>query len=188
MTLPIAIGLSQARLRDMVVYEPETGVFRWRHRADRLARWNGRYAGKIAGGIYKNGYRYLGIDGVAYRAARLAWLYMTGKEPGPCVDHINGDRANDRWSNLRLATKSENGANRPKQKNNKCGFKGVSLDSRSGRWSARITRQGICFCLGQFDTAEKAADAYDKAALKLFGQFAHVNASSGMDRIKGKAA
>ncbi|WP_266030374.1 HNH endonuclease [Brucella intermedia] len=170
-TVHISEQLPRERLLELLDYCPRTGAFTWKYRPDRDARWNERFAGKPAGGVYANGYRYICIDFVTYKATRLAWVIMTGYEPPLCVDHINGITTDDRWENLRGATKSQNGANRPKQKNNTSGFKGVSWHSRAKCWVAKIKCRGTHYHLGCFGTAEEASSAYRSASLKLFGEF-----------------
>ena len=86
------------------------------------------------------------------------------------IDHRDGDRANNRWDNLRCATRSENNANRALQRNNCSGFKGVSL--KSGKWRARIRKHGRLFALGVFQTPQAAHAAYVAAARRLFAEFA----------------
>lgn len=91
------------------------------------------------------------------------------------IDHADGDGLNNRRSNLRPASKSQNGANRGKNSNNTSGFKGVSPRKGSLPWMARIGHDGKSVYLGKFPTAEDAARAYNSAALELFGEFAHLN-------------
>ena len=97
--------------------------------------------------------------------------FITGADR---TDHINGDGLDNRRSNLRRATHGQNMANKGRYRNNTSGFKGVSR-RRSGRWFAQIQAQGTHRYLGQFDTAEDAARAYDAAAVEAFGEFARLN-------------
>lgn len=101
----------------------------------------------------------------------LAWLYMTGKWPLRQVDHKNTNTADNRWENLRLATPSQNGANKGKTKSNTSGYKGVSKAGK--KWAAHICCQGRNYYLGLFLEPEDAHEAYKKAATKLFGEFAN---------------
>lgn len=91
------------------------------------------------------------------------------------VDHINRNRLDNRRSNLRLATPSENLSNKPAQKNNKLGIKGVSYHAKAGKFVAQIAKDGQHFHLGLFPTPEEAAQAYNQAALKYHGEFANLN-------------
>jgi hypothetical protein len=119
------------------------------------------------------GYRVITVCGRAYKAHQLAWLYMTATWCRPATDHRDLDRTNNRWSNLRRATRSANSANRRRLRNNTSGFKGVHHDHRrSGRWVARICKDGRTHHLGRFATPQAAHAAYVAAARELFGEFA----------------
>jgi hypothetical protein len=156
---------TRARLRALLHYDRETGEFLW------LKRMNPRvHAGHIAGTLTRDRYRVIAINGRPYRAHRLAWLYMTGQWCSRVIDHRDGDPSNNRWSNLRRATKSQNSANRRIPRNNAWGLKGVSR--HRGRWCATICRKGRRHYLGSFPTPQAAHAAYVKAARKLFGEFA----------------
>jgi hypothetical protein len=164
--LKVRRRLTQARLRELLRYDPNTGQFRWRKRPSPSVR-----KGAIAGGVSKFArYWCITIDGRTYMAHQLAWLYRTGKWCRPMVDHRDGDRTNNRWRNLRRATSSQNNANRCVPRNNRCGFKGVGL--KAGRWCARIRKNGRLRELGAFPTPQAAHAAYVAAARKLFGEFA----------------
>ena len=158
------MALSSDRLRELLDYDPLTGRFTWR-RAH--GRWDQIPAGANAGCI-SNNRRVIGIDGKMHYASRLAVLWMTGRMPRQVVDHANGSKSDDRWSNLREATQRQNIGNRCMQKNNSNGFKGVSFDKRRGLYSARIAAK----FLGYFDTPEQAHVAYRGAAIETFGEFA----------------
>jgi hypothetical protein len=168
--------LDQRALKAMLHYEPETGVFTWLERSDVRPQWNGRYAGKTAGyarvatggGLYWS----IRIFDWPFHAHRLAWLYMTGAWPVMQVDHKDMDGLNNRWDNLREANKCQNGGNTKAKKNNKCGFKGVSLCKSTGKYRATISREGKQVWLGYHDTPELAHAAYRRAALQVFGEFA----------------
>lgn len=153
-----------AQLRSTIIYDPDTGEFFWHPRANTC--WNGRWAGKSAGSINAKGYRVLSVAPYWPIAAhRIAWALMTDEWPpgDMLIDHVNGDGADNRWANLRLATPAENSRNRRTSSE----FKGVRK-TKSGRYRAHIT-------LGVFDTAEEAAAAYDDAARLYHGRFAAVN-------------
>jgi len=161
--------LTQERLKELLSYDPLTGVFLWR--VDR----GGKRVGEVAG-CRKRTYTMISVDDVIYRAHHLAWLYMTGELPGLFVDHRDLDKHNNGWSNLRLATKSQNMANVGRIKSNKSGFKGVSHyragESYGKPWQASIGRGGKSYHLGHFATEEEAHAAYVAAAEKMFGEFA----------------
>lgn len=169
--------LTIERLRSVLNYDQETGVFVWRPRSvekwpDRT--WNTRFAGLRAGTRIKDGRLSIRVDGVRYLASRLAWLYVTGSWPASEVDHRDCVKSNDRWSNLRLATTSQNGANTHKRSNNTSGHKGVTWARRRNKWQAQIAVRGQYLYLGQFDSAEDAANAYATAASKHHGEFARI--------------
>jgi hypothetical protein len=120
--------LTADRLRELLEYDPETGVFRWKE-----ARAPNAKAGDEAGFIHRDGYRYIRIGQRQYAAHRLAWLYVTGEWPASHLDHRDMERTNNSLGNLRPASHSQNQANRPKQANNTSGFKGVYWQARSGK-------------------------------------------------------
>jgi hypothetical protein len=148
------ILLTQKRLKEILRYDPETGV--WTHSTG----GHGKHVGEIAGTITVHGYRQLCIDYVRYRSARLAFLYMTGKWPKCEAEHENRIRHDDRWSNLRDWTVAQNAMNRAVSPRNKLGFKGVSIIKRSGLYGAFITRNGKSRNLGEFKTPELAQQAF----------------------------
>lgn len=150
-------------------YCPDTGEFTWKSRGQRL--FDEKLAGKLAGVIDREGYRRIVFGGKYYRAARLAYAFMTGKWPDVYVDHINGRRADDRWVNLREADFSQNSCNTSKQSNNKTGFKGVAKRNRGKPYEATIMHNGKHHYLGTFHTAEEAHAAYCTASEKLHGAF-----------------
>jgi hypothetical protein len=159
--------LTAERLRELLHYDPNTGEFRWR-----VAK-KGMYAGTVAGchNRYGDGYRLIGIDGRLYREHRLAWLYMTGAWPTHEIDHINGDRVDNRFCNLQEATPTENRRNSRKRVNNTSGYKGVSWDSTKGLWKARITVGRKEKFLGRFSSPERAYIAYIFATWDHHGDF-----------------
>mgnify|MGYP000550119348 CR=1 FL=1 len=160
--------ITQQRLKEVLSYDPETGDFRWRVTRGRSA------AGCIAGCIYRKVYVTIKIDGVMHQAHRLAWLYQTGRLPAGEIDHEDRDGTNNRFLNLREASRSQNGANRGVHRNNKVGIKGVKLmpGNLSKPYSARIQVNGRGIHLGVFPTAEQAGAAYQAAAKQYYGEFA----------------
>lgn len=160
--------LTAERLREVLSYNHETGRFIWL-----VHRW---LVGKPAGTIDGHGYLLIRVDGRLYRACRLAWLYMTGEWPSDQIDHINMARADDRWSNLRKATNSQNNMNRVARKDNKSGIKSVYWCNSDQRWVACITANGRRHCLGYFKDKKKAGEAYAQAAQELHKDFARITA------------
>lgn len=161
------VAVSQSDLWATVHYDPLSGHF-----THLLNRGSRARAGSQAGHLDKrSGYCRLKIDGVAYEAHRLAWLYMTGNWPY-MVDHISGDRSDNRWCNLREVDAYQNMMNRKVSKNNIVGVKGVS-PTLSGRYVACIRVRKKPIHLGTFDTVEEASKAYQDAAKKYFGEYAY---------------
>ena len=157
--------LTQDYLKQVLSYDQDTGMFRHLRTSG-----NGRL--NAPAGFYHNGYVLIGIDRIEYRAHRLAWLYVYGDWPLIQIDHINGIKDDNRMSNLRLATRSQNSRNSKVSKNNKCGLKGVCFEKYTGRWKAQIYFDGQNRNLGRFNTKESAHAAYIMAALKHHGEFA----------------
>jgi hypothetical protein len=152
----------------MVTYDPDTGEFQW---------FRGfRRCEKRGGSIKKDGYRYIAMHKRRYLAHRVAWALVTGEWPQCQIDHINGIRGDNRFSNLRLATCAENMRNRPMAKNNTTGFKGVGKTPK-GRYCARIGVAGKSLHLGTFDTPEAAAAAYAAESARLHGEFQNLESA-----------
>jgi hypothetical protein len=123
-------------------------------------------------GFHVGEYVYIEIQGKRYPRSHVAWRLMTGKWPEILVDHRDRARDNDCWDNLRLATRTQNNAN--KTSYSKTGFKGV-YQQANGRFNAQCHFNRRKICLGTYDTAEEAARAYDTEATKLWGEFANLN-------------
>lgn len=155
---------SLERVRDLLTYEPATGLFRWRATRGRVM------AGDIAGAMQSSGYRQIMVDGQRLLSGRLAWFYVTGSWPTHEIDHINCDRDDDRFSNLREATRSENNQNR--RASGRSLIKGAFWVTRQQKWRASIKRNGRTMQLGMFDTAEAAGAEYARAAAEHYGKFA----------------
>lgn len=158
-------ALDAETLRARLHYDPSTGVFTWRISQGRAP------AGARAGGFWK-GYVGIRVGGRKYFAHRLAYLYMTGAWPPGDIDHRDMDRLNNRWSNLRSATRSQNKANCTLRSDNTTGFKGVSFFKQTSRYHAKIEVRGKHLHLGFFETPEAAHAAYAAAAKHHFGEFA----------------
>lgn len=151
--------LTQERLKELLHYNPISGEFTW-------VRSKGRAkAGSIAGCADKDGYILIGIDRILYKAHRLAFLYITGSTPsdGVDVDHINMVTGDNKWDNLRLATRSQNRMNMP--------CKGFYYSSKQGKYRAIIQHNYKKIDLGGFDTEEEAVSAYNSAVELYHGEF-----------------
>lgn len=158
--------MTRKRLKELLIYDPETGIF------TRRISTGGYLAGAIAGGMAKNGYIYLSIDSVKYLAQRVVFFYMTGAWPLPQADHKNGNRADNRWGNLRVATRSQNASNGKRHRDNSSGFKGVYFHKQSGLWNAQIMFGGIRSSLGYFPSAAQAHAAYVTVSAAQHREFA----------------
>jgi hypothetical protein len=170
--------LDQDCLKSIIDYDPATGVFLWKDRSENFSyarKWNPVFSGKEAGRIMKRKipYRQIKIHNVLYYAHRLAWLYMTGNWPDDYVDHINGDGLDNRWSNLRKATNTQNQQNAGRNLANTVGYKGVCFAKCTKKYQASIRLNGKLIYLGQFMTPEEAYAAYCDAARKFHGEFAN---------------
>jgi len=168
--------LTQERLKELLHYNPETGVFTWRHRvrswfASKRAcsTWNTRYAGAVAGCTTDRGYVTIKLFYVDHKAHRLAFLYMTGVVPEE-GDHENHVRDDNRWSNLRSVKRGENNRNQSLRSDNTTGVVGVTC--RKDWFHARIHVKGREKYLGRYATIAEAA-AVRRAAERKYGY--HVN-------------
>lgn len=151
-------------------YDPETGAFTWRDLPGRE-----KWAGKPAGSIGLRGYLRIPLKGASHSAHRLAWLIVTGHWPTDQIDHINGDRADNRFANLREATNSQNNANKAPRAGRVLP-KGVHWHKQFRKYQALIQHDGKVRYLGRFDDPAVAGEAYRKAAEEIFGEFARTAA------------
>jgi hypothetical protein len=153
-------------LKNIIEYNPETGIFTWAKDRKGHSR-----KGNVAGGCHGSGYTTIRINGKDYLAHRLAWAIHYGSIPENMqIDHINGDRKDNRILNLRLATHEENCRNSRPRKHNKSGIKGVRR--MRSKWAARIRINNEEIWLGSYETSEAAAQAYKEAADKFHKAFA----------------
>lgn len=162
------------RLRELLDYNPETGAFVWKVLSSgrRFELRNKKYAGRIAGCRHVSGYIEIRIDGVTYKAHRLAWLYMTGGWPRNEIDHANLCRSDNRWVNLREATHAQNQANRPARSTSALQLKGVTKNGSGYR--GRVQVRGKQYATRTVTTAQEAKHLRDQLAAELLGPFARV--------------
>lgn len=149
-----------SEIKKMLSYDAETGKFSWR-----VSPCGPVAAGKETGYVGKDGYVSIGFGRKVYKAHRLAWAIHYGEVPPKYLDHINGNRSDNRIVNLRPATRAQNAQNlhRPYKNNKSSGILGVYWHSQCNRWQSRIQLNGKPKHLGLFDTKEEAAAAYAKA-------------------------
>jgi len=154
--------LTTERLRHMLDYDSDTGLFTWRSPA---GRWGTIKPGTPAGAPMGNGYICIGLDGKNYSAHRLAWQHFYGDVPPNYIDHINRVKTDNRITNLREADKSQNVQNTGLRADNQTGYRGVT--KAGNKFVATIRFNGRQIRLGSFKTAESASDFYEVVAAKL---------------------
>jgi HNH endonuclease len=162
--------LTQARLQELLRYDLETGEFFWC-----IDKSGSAKTGDRAGNMNGNGYWEISVDGKKYKAHRLAWLYVYGYF-SERLDHKNRNKSDNRITNLREATRSQNGENARAKRTNRTGLKGVSRHAQ--RWQAKIGHNGKRAHLGTYDTARQAHTVYCYAAKLLHGKFFHNGSTS----------
>jgi hypothetical protein len=162
------------RLRELLHYDPDTGLFTWLPRSPESFKnkqaflaWNTRYLGMAAGRASGQcRYATIDIDGTVCYAHRLAYLYMTGSHAAGDIDHIDGDKKNNRWSNLRAVTRSVNLQNQRRSRG-LTGFLGVDYFASRDQYRARIQVGNRQLNLGYFKSPEEAHQAYLKSKREL---------------------
>lgn len=147
------MAITQEELKEILFYEPSTGIFTWK-----VKRGNIR-AGQVAGSIHAQGYIPIGINGKIYQAHQLAVLYMTGSWPKGGVDHINRNRSDNRWKNIRELSQQGNLRNQGLSSRNTSGITGVSWIARRGKWQAQIKVDRKQIGLGLYDNFVDAVQA-----------------------------
>lgn len=152
--------ITQKRLKEVLEYAPETGEFRYRKCTNSRAKY-----GEKAGTTNDKGYQLIGIDNARFYAHRLAWFYIYGVWPNE-VDHINRVPSDNRLSNLRSGSRSDNQHNVGVRKDNTSGEKGVYWDKRRQKWSTMITINKQRLFLGYFASVEEGKQAYKNAKVK----------------------
>jgi len=153
--------LTQERLKELLAYDPETGVF-----TNRTTRNPRSPIGSEAGYVNTIGYRVIQVAKTKVHAHRLAWLYVYGYLPKVQIDHINRVPSDNRLSNLRLATAAENSQNTKICRRNTSGHKGVTWHKHNKKWQAQLAVNNRHLYLGQFDSIEAAVSARAEAVKK----------------------
>ena len=158
--------MTQNELKQILKYEPETGYFEWLIDVPPAKV----YIGRIAGTMDNNGYIIIRYKRKAYKAHRLAWLYVYGELPLRMIDHINRNVADNRITNLREASNSQNAANSKNTHNTKTNMLGVYNEYKD-TYRVRIMVKGKRLNLGTFKNFEDACEIYKQASVKYFGSF-----------------
>lgn len=165
MPRPVFPPLTQARLKELLHYDPETGHFTWR-----VTRGSKAPAGTVAGSPSR-GYTLICVDQKLYKAHRLAFLYMLGSIPDLDIDHVNRDRSDNRWVNLRPATSSENKFNAGPHRDCKSGHRGVHWFKPHQKWCARGMLRGKAHHIGYFEELADAVTASEAWRKEHHGEF-----------------
>jgi hypothetical protein len=153
--------MTPAEISGLVEYDPETGILTWKPRQS--ARFNSKLAGKPAFNQMSKGYLTGRLGGRNYKAHRIAWAVYYGEWPTAQIDHINGSRSDNRITNLRAVTNSENGKNQRVRSTNKTGEPCVAWFPRDSKWWVKITVNRRQKHIGYFDTMVEAVDARNRA-------------------------
>ncbi len=156
--------LTQERVKELLNYDPTTGIFTWKVNVSSTGR-----IGNVAGSPHRAGYLLIRIDRRLYLAHRLAALYMEGKFPPALIDHLDMNKSNNSWANLRHATKSENSQNKIKAQSNnfKTGLLGVYWSELQQKWGAKVNFNRRQHHAGFHSTPELAHEAYVKLKREL---------------------
>lgn len=166
--------LTVERLKEVLNYNPDTGIFIW------IKCISNAIIGSVAGHYDKDGYLRIQIDGKIYRAHRLAWLYVYGIWPKTGLDHEDTVKINNRIKNLRETKNDGQKFNTGAHKNNKLGCKGIRL-LPSGKYEARITGKNGLYSIGKYWTLEEACKAYALEAEKVHGNFMHSSVRNNLN-------
>jgi len=165
-------------LKECFIYDSESGLLTWKKRplhhfknSHGMNTFNSKYSGSVCKSSHICGYITMSISSKKYLAHRVIWKLMTGDDANDFIDHIDGNKKNNSFSNLRLASKQQNAYNCKRSCKNKTGFKGVSFDSQRNKYYACINIRGKTISLGRHITPELAHEAYVKAAKHIHGNF-----------------
>jgi hypothetical protein len=160
--------ITQAYLREVLNYCPDSGALTWRTKVGRKT-----VVGQPAGTVdCTTGYIRVGLAEGKHQAHRLVWMYMTGEWPTHCIDHKNLDRSDNRWDNMRPATKAQNMYNTPVPSHNTSGIKGVGWSKSKGKWRATISINNKAKHIGYFSDSAAAETALQAYRQSLHGEFA----------------
>ncbi len=152
--------ITAGELRELLSYDETSGEFRWK-----VKPCKGRHVGDVAGNLNTNGYVQIRIKGKLYMSHRLAWLYVHGEWPKDQIDHIDGNRSNNRLNNLRSVSNRENACNQKSHREGR--LFGSHYSKHDKKWRARIEINGKRISLGLFPTEQDAHEAYLKAKSQI---------------------
>ncbi len=144
--------ITHTRLKELLTYNPSTGKFFWN-----TGRNNQITSGSEAGTVHRTGYVNIIIDRKIYQAHRLAWFFINGYFPEYDIDHLNGDRQDNRFLNLRHVSTKCNMQNQIKSSRNTSGFPGVTWGKKEGKWRGQVGVNGKNISLGFYTSALEAA-------------------------------
>lgn len=170
-------------LRKLLRYEPDTGKLFWLPRDREFFKsdgsfrsWNSQFANRVAfTAIDRDGYNRGAVLQRAYYAHRVIWAMQAGAWPKEQIDHVDQNKLNNKWCNLREASISQNGANKASKPNSSSRYLGVSWNKQTKKWLAQIVKNGERVRLGLFVNEKDAAIAYDRMAILKHGEFASLN-------------
>jgi hypothetical protein len=155
--------ITQDQLKSLLTYDPSTGKL-----FNKVTRNTRAQKNCETGTVNTNGYVVVTIDGKKHLAHRLIWLMMTGSLPPHEIDHINRNRSDNAWSNLRAVTRLENSWNTGAHKNSKSGHKGVAYVSKSNKWQVQLRVRGKTHYIGQYFDVMSALAAREEAEKVLY--------------------
>ena len=154
--------ITQSELKEVLSYDEMTGQFVWIN-----PKTNRLKIGDVAGWLNNKGYLHIKIGKASYKCHRLAWLYVYGEFPDGQLDHVNGNKNDNRINNLRSVSNKENGENRKLHSSNTSGHRGISWNKKSNKWTATVRHLGQLHHIGQYSVLEDAVKAV-KEARNLF--------------------
>lgn len=161
----------QHTLLALFYYDPETGTLTWKERTDMTGQWNGRWAGTEAGSTKRGDYASASINDRPYQAHRIIWVMVHGSIPdGMQIDHINGDKQDNRLCNLRLATQSQNQQNRLAVSGRDLP-KGI-YQNQHGKYRAECSFHGVRIATSSIDDLDKITAIQQELEVRLHGEFA----------------
>jgi hypothetical protein len=170
-------------LRQRLSYDPETGRLYWRYHEKMPTRWNSRWTGVAAGRISQCGYNQVAIYGIRYPSHRIIWAMSYGAWPNGEIDHIDGNRLNNRLGNLRDVSRTENSRNMALRHDSTSGITGVCWDKNRSKWIAQIRVNRIRLNLGRFNSFEEAIAARKAAEIEFAFHQNHGRSAVAAERV-----